>query len=164
MDWSAIGAIGEILGAIAVALTLGYFAIQFRAAKDATADANRLERARGVREIMLATSTNDKFRETITKGLQLSSYYEDLGNQLDMSPEQASSFDWAMLYWFWLHWGQHASETSEADVNELTNVINVFYRNPGVRFCWENSPWAKPALESDFVEFVDNILAKEPNS
>ena len=55
MNWEAIGAIGEIIGAAAVALTLGYFAIQLRASKDAAADANRLERAKGVREMMLAT-------------------------------------------------------------------------------------------------------------
>ena len=29
MNWDAIGAIGEITGAIAVVLTLGYFGIQF---------------------------------------------------------------------------------------------------------------------------------------
>ena len=49
MDWEAISAIGEILGAAAVVLTLGYVAIQVRHAKNATADQNRLERARGVR-------------------------------------------------------------------------------------------------------------------
>ena len=55
MNWDAIGAIGEIISALVVALTLGYFAIQVRADKDAAADANRLERAKGVREMMLAT-------------------------------------------------------------------------------------------------------------
>ena len=68
MNWEAIGAIGEIIGAAAVALTLGYFAIQLRASKDAAADANRLERAKGVREMMLATSLNAEFKEIITKG------------------------------------------------------------------------------------------------
>ena len=107
MNWEAIGAIGEIIGAAAVALTLGYFAIQLRASKDAAADANRLERAKGVREMMLATSLNAEFKEIITKGLQLQNYYEELGKDLNMTPEEASTFDWAMLYWFWLHWGQN---------------------------------------------------------
>ncbi len=30
MNWDAIGAIGEVLGAVAVALTLGYLAIQMK--------------------------------------------------------------------------------------------------------------------------------------
>ena len=55
MNWDAIGAIGEITGAIAVVLTLGYFGIQIRAAREAAADTNRLHRSNGVREIMLAS-------------------------------------------------------------------------------------------------------------
>ena len=159
MNWDAIGAVGEIISALVVALTLGYFAIQLRAAKDAAADANRLERAKGVREMMLATSLNNELRMTLTKGLNLEGYYEKLGNDLKMSPDEASSFDWAMLYWFWLHWGQFASETRSTDVEELTNVVQQFYTNPVVRKCWENSPWAKPALDRDFVSFVDKILS-----
>ena len=55
MNWDAIGAIGEITGAIAVVLTLGYFGLQIRAAREAAADTNRLHRSNGVREIMLAS-------------------------------------------------------------------------------------------------------------
>ena len=36
MDWNAIGAIGEILGAVAVVATLGYLAVQTRHSVAAT--------------------------------------------------------------------------------------------------------------------------------
>ena len=114
-------------------MTLGYFAIQVRAAKDAAADANRLERAKGVREMMLATSLNDEFKKTLTKGLNLESYYETLGEDLKMPPHEASSFDWAMLYWIWLYWVQFTCETRSTDVEELTNVVQQFYTNPGLK-------------------------------
>ena len=55
MNWEAISAIGEITGALAVVITLGCFGIQIRAAKEAAADTNRLQRSNGVREIMLAS-------------------------------------------------------------------------------------------------------------
>ena len=45
MNWEAISAIGEITGALAVVLTLGYFGIQVRAAREAAADTNRLHRS-----------------------------------------------------------------------------------------------------------------------
>ena len=77
-----------------------------------------------------------------------------------MSPEDASTFDWAMLYWFWPHWGQFASETRDTDIEELANVVRQFNANPGVRECWERSPCAKPVLEHDFVSFVDEVLKK----
>ena len=161
MNWEAIGALGEIVGALAVVLTLAYLAIQVRHAKEAPADTNRLERSKGVRDMMLASAADSGLRENLTKGLQLSDYYNEIASNLNMSSDEAASFDWAMLYWFWLHWGQYASTTKESDVEELRNVISGFYRNPGVRVCWEKSPWARPVLEKDFVNFVDEILAQD---
>ena len=161
MNWEAIGALGEIVGALAVVLTLAYLAIQVRHAKAAAADTNRLERSKGVRDMMLASAADSGLRENLTKGLQLSNYYNEIASNLNMSSDEAASFDWAMLYWFWLHWGQYASTTKESDVEELRNVISGFYRNPGVRVCWEKSPWARPVLEKDFVKFVDEILAQD---
>ena len=161
MNWEAIGALGEIVGALAVVLTLAYLAIQVRHAKEAAADTNRLERSKGVRDMMLASAADSGLRENLTKGLQLSDYYNEIASNLNMSSDEAASFDWAMLYLFWLHWGQYASTTKESDVEELRNVISGFYRNPGVRVCWEKSPWARPVLEKDFVNFVDEILAQD---
>ena len=161
MNWEAIGALGEIVGALAVVLTLAYLAIQVRHAKEAAADTNRLERSKGVRDMMLASAADSGLRENLTKGLQLSDYYNEIASNLNMSSDEAASFDWAMLYWFWLHWGQYASTNKESDVEELRNVISGFYRNPGVRVCWEKSPWARPVLEKDFVNFVDEILAQD---
>ena len=160
MNWEAIGAIGEIVGALAVVLTLGYLANQVRHAKEAAADTNRLERSKGVRDMMLASASDSDLRENLTKGLLLSDYYDEIASKLNMSSNEAASFDWAMLYWFWLHWGQYASTTKDSDVEELRNVIRGFYSNPGVRLCWEKSPWARPVLEVNFVKFVDEILAK----
>jgi hypothetical protein len=45
MNWDAIGAIGEIVGAAAVVATLIYLAVQVRSARTAT-DANLVDRAR----------------------------------------------------------------------------------------------------------------------
>ena len=63
MNWDAIGAVGEILGAFAVVATLVYLASQVRYEKTAAADANRLERAAGVRDLLLEMTRNDKLRE-----------------------------------------------------------------------------------------------------
>ena len=41
MNWEAIGAIGEVLGAFAVVMTLLYLAVQVKYAKNATTDATR---------------------------------------------------------------------------------------------------------------------------
>jgi len=162
MNWEAIGAIGEIVGALAVVVTLIYLAHQVRHAKNASADTNRLERSKGVREMFMDSAMDKDLRDTLTKGFLTSDYYDDLSSKLNLSPQEAATFDWAMLYWFWLHWGQYTSTTSESDMEELRHIVGTFYRHPSVRLCWETSPWARPILEEEFVKFVDEILAADP--
>jgi hypothetical protein len=67
LNWEAVGAVGEILGALAVVLTLGYLARQVHFAREAAADANRLNRANGVTEMVLATATNSELLDSISK-------------------------------------------------------------------------------------------------
>ena len=153
MNWEAIGALGEIVGALAVVLTLAYLAIQVRHAKAAAADTNRLERSKGVRDMMLASAADSGLRENLTKGLQLSDYYDEIASNLNMSSDEAASFDWAMLYWFWLHWGQYASTTKESDVEELRNVISGFYRNPARSGLLGEKSMGQTCVRKRFCEF-----------
>ena len=69
MNWEAIGAIGEVLGAFAVVATLLYLALQVRHAKTATTDAIRLNRANGVQAMLLAMSTDDALRSSVNKAM-----------------------------------------------------------------------------------------------
>ena len=100
MNEGAIGAVGEILGAAAEVLTLGYVAIQVRNAKDATADQNRLERARGVREMALAMVANPQVAHGQINNWQLDEYYQKLGEAQGISSERALAVDWANAYYF----------------------------------------------------------------
>ena len=67
MDYDAVSAVGEISGALAIVLTLGYFGIQVRAAREAAADTNRLHRSNGVRDIMLASIANSEIRQALKR-------------------------------------------------------------------------------------------------
>ena len=67
MDWDAIGAVGEILGAIAVVVTLIYFGKQLT-------QANRISTVTGARELQqmythvyTLITTNSEIRELLTK-------------------------------------------------------------------------------------------------
>ncbi len=59
MNWDAIGAVGEIVGAAAVVVTLIYVAVQIRLARSVATDSNRLNRANGVRDATLELVSND---------------------------------------------------------------------------------------------------------
>jgi hypothetical protein len=65
MNWDALGAIGEIVGATAVVVTLGYLAVQIRAGTRATQSASRSEITRDYRQmmgLMLDSETAEAYR------------------------------------------------------------------------------------------------------
>ncbi|RLA47946.1 MAG: hypothetical protein DRR06_01045 [Gammaproteobacteria bacterium] len=69
MNWEAIGAIGEILGALAVVLTLGYVAVQIRHTRLEAADASRQARADNVIDINIAIGLNEDISRLNFAGL-----------------------------------------------------------------------------------------------
>jgi hypothetical protein len=160
MNWEAIGAIGEIVGATAVILTFGYLAVQVRYAKNATLDQNRLTRSSAIREILLSTAANDSLRVGQMKNWGLESYYESLANELGIDAVEASRNEWANAAYFWMYWGQWASSHDKSDLIELEHVIVKILSLPGVRHTWDISPLGKAFLDEEYVRFVDNILER----
>ena len=162
MNWEAIGAVGELLGAAAVVVTLGYLAVQIKHAKAATADQSRIYRATAIREITLETCRDERLRMLQTASWGLEPYYREMAEEKGISIEDATKLDWGNGYYFWMWWGQYASTTEAKDRKELENVIAALGSTPGMREHWENSPLSKPLLEPDYIEFVDSILSKNP--
>ena len=158
MNWEAIGAIGEILGATVVFITLVYLAIQVKYAKSAAADANRLARARGVTDMQLAMLSHPAALASFTSANGMDGYYDRLAEDLGVPREQALSIDGQCIYWFWLHWGQYRSQNSPEDFAELAQTIGRFYQLPAMAYSWENSPFARTLLEPSFVEFVEKSI------
>jgi hypothetical protein len=74
MNWDAIGAIGQVLGSLAVCVTLGYLATQVRQARRQMQRAATDNRAATVRQLMLTQLTNERrmsIFEKVTPGGQL---------------------------------------------------------------------------------------------
>ena len=158
MNWDAVGAIGQILGAFAVVVTLGYLAVQVRVARSTAADANRLTRAVGVREAMLSVISSDVVIETLVAAYGAESYYQALGREFSLSVNAAARADCFNVHWFWLHWGHFSSSNDPEDLIELSHHIRTFYVTPVVRYSWENSPFARAMLDRKFVAYVEGLL------
>jgi hypothetical protein len=161
VNWEAIGAIGEILGALAVVLTLGYLAVQIRHTRLAAADTSRQARADGVREISGAIGHNEGMAKLWFKAQGVESIYEEIGQGLDMSAFDFYRVDWVNLSWIWMHWGQWAAIKTTEDLAELEHIIGEFYTVPPVSITWEKSPMGKNLLDENFVRFVDEILEEK---
>ena len=167
MNWEAIGAVGELLGATVVVITLIYLAMQVKSAKLTAIDANRLARAKGVTDMQLAYLSNKNWdaRAAVYKVNGVYSYYEKFAADMSLSVEHACDADVENIYWFWLHWGQFSSQNSPEDLEELAYTIGIFYQLPVMQYSWKNSPWAKPLLGAMFIEFVEqSVKAATSNS
>ena len=158
MNWDAVGAIGEIVGAFAVVATLAYLAIQVRYAKSTAADTNRLMRAAGVREMALALAQNDNLRRSMLKGLDLEAHFRAVGDSLNIEAIDAERWDYVCQYYFWLHWGQYSTTSTQEDIDELKRLIASFYTLPVIKYHWNNSPFGKVFFDDDFVKFVDSAI------
>jgi hypothetical protein len=167
MNWDAIGALGELLGATVVFITLVYLAMQVKSAKLTAIDANRLARAKGVTDMQLSYLADQRWdsRANIYKANGVYSYYETLAADMGISVEEANRADIENIYWFWLHWGQFSSQNSPEDLKELAHTIGMFYQLPIMQYSWNNSPWAQPLLGDKFIEFVEqSVKAASSNS
>jgi len=160
MDWEAIGAVGELVGAVAVVMTLGYLAVQVRYARRATSDTNRLTRAVGIRELLGRLVDDDRLRHAWIRTEGSTEMYQRLADALGVEPEEAGLVEFQCQCWFWVHWGHWAGMTGERDRHELRNVISGFYSVPPMSTVWKLSPNVG-LLDPDFQKFVNSSLASK---
>jgi hypothetical protein len=165
VNWDAIGAVGEILGASAVIVTLAYLAVQVSFAKKVAAETNRLNRSAGVGEALLATALNDDMRDSLMRTNGLESWYQEYADELGVSFDDAARADSMNVYWFWLHWGQWSATNDDQGLAELTNLIRTMYSKQPILYSWIHSPMSgRTILEPQFVKFVDDVLASSPSN
>lgn len=164
MNWDAVGAIAEAVGALAILVTLIYLTLQVRQAKLASADTNRLMRASGVREMTLTCLQDKELRETVYSayGQVGEEYLAEFSQKMNISVDKAEQLDLYTQYYQWLHWGQFSTTMTAADERELRQVASQFYNVPAFRYAWENSMSARGLMDSDFVTFIDSVLVDEP--
>jgi hypothetical protein len=156
-DW---GAVGELISAVAILVTLLYLAVQVRSARISATDASRANRVAGIHQI-----TNRMFENQEHQRAWLKSAGPGFTQiQADLSVELGISIDEAMLVqiqagdWVWLHWAQFRSVKTKEDEAELRNIIAVWYgENPMKALI--SHPAMRTYFDIDFIEYVDDILA-----
>jgi hypothetical protein len=121
MNWEAIGAIGEILGAITVGLTLLYLAVQVKYAREATIDANRLNRANGIQSMLLALCTNEDLRGSVILAQGSSAYYDGLAKNLASVVSKQRSLTRTQLIGF----GSIGANLPRAPVMQISRSLHI---------------------------------------
>jgi hypothetical protein len=143
MNWDALGAIGEIVGAVAVVITLIYLAVQTRQSTEAVRHAF----SRGVMEDANA------WRFRIVENPDVSELFRE-GLRDPESLDANDKYRFRMLLdALVFHW-QHAFE-SGVHIPE-TNITRVLGQ-PGGSWYWAR---AKDVLTPEFAQFIDGLLEK----
>jgi len=165
MNWDAIGAISESLGAAAVLLTLGYLAVQVRHARRELQHSLSQSRADTHRELAMNLSNDYRLMALYSKanaavGTLLHPFVEDLMQRAEMTMEEV----WP-VYWNQVAWWQYRVQVI-AYVDELPSGQRAaFEREIRVHYAMHPlfSRWyalSQPMLDPDAVRYIDNLPAQ----
>lgn len=143
MNWDAIGALGEIVGALAVVITLFYLARQIR-------DNTRMARAEMTKDLYLASRT--AIMDTAAHD-RLAEIWEDIRPFEDESAARRHTFYQSFFRLYELQFNlakQDLVDTSLAVSYEL--VIRMFARTRHFDSYWSG---ARNEFHEDFASYVD---------
>ena len=159
MDWDAIGAIGEIIGAIAVVVSLVYLAAQI---KHNTVQVE--EQVKALHQEALSASANDftRFRLSIAQDPQVASLWRKGKEDFSaLTPDEKAQIEMLFSELFWAYESMLMRRGLDAIDDDLWSLveqnIDVWIANPGIREWWSSE---RKFHSSDFVSVVDGIASR----
>lgn len=159
INWDAIGAIGEIVGAAAIFVTLIYLAYQVRLARMHASDETRRGRVAGIHQVQSWTVLNPEAMTAWSKasGPAWQEMMKTISKKLDVSEEEAEIVAQVGAGWVWTHWSQYRSTQSQQDLDELKNIVSVWYSNPPMSVLIDDQnfiAWFEP----EFVNWLKDTV------
>jgi hypothetical protein len=137
MEWEAVGAIGEILGAVAVVATLGYLALQVRYTRNAWQRQNERELLDGVTQSSRIMIEQPGLPDILLRAQE---------NYADLSEEEKIRYHMWMYLWITKIdqalrdrdlGGFKDDEQLEISVEALATALRL----PGSQTWWTSSKW-----------------------
>jgi len=154
VNWDAIGAIGEIIGAIAVVLTLGYLAVQTRHNAASTQSSTEIEASRQF----------SSWVSRITQNPNLQRIWDDAQANKSLSPEDYRQWLWMIADYFHMTEGifiQHEKGFVSDEVwSEFERAMLGFLQLKSTQDWWDgrNSPFS-----DSFRRYGNDLMAKKPD-
>lgn len=154
MDWEAIGAIGEVLGAMAVVATLGYLAVQIR----------QNTKAVRIQTYQAIMDSSNRLGDSLAE-----QNVDEVYRKGRKDPGSCSAEEWAQFILIAgqvmnLYEGLYLHHQSGAiDDDFFLNRWKTFHRimkQPGFHLMWTEKIGAYYAVS--FTRAVDNLTASEP--
>jgi hypothetical protein len=165
MNWNAIGAIGQILGALAVFVTIAYLAVQVRDTEREMGRAIVQSRTEGFNQSNLLLAANERLVDIHVKGDAALSgdqpppqWFVEYTKKTGLTSTEAYMLS-AELSARWNTYSQailYVDELPPAARAELDRGLRFFLSEP-VAHLWYDS--AKARANPDAVRYIDKLLA-----
>ena len=165
MNWDAIGAIGQMLGSLAVFVTLGYLAVQVKHASQEARRAISQNRAETVRQLLVTDATDERLIGILTKtfkalGGEPSGTILLLMQRAGLTYEEAWSITMREAAWW-----QYRSEIirnvdalAPGDRVQFDRVTRASYSASPLGRLWYEG--VRGVFDPHTVRYIDNLLAQ----
>ena len=151
MDWDAVGAIGELVGAIGVVATLGYLAVQTKHNTRAVNSSTFQENAAIWQDFFLALAGSDA-PEAFARGMQ---------GSRDIDALTIQKF-WMVCRTLFLNFENQYYQYRQGNLDEESfkgyeeSMCSMVLSWPGIRAWW---PLNHDSYGSSYVDYIDKLLA-----
>lgn len=166
MNWEAIGAIGEIVGAMAVFITLIYLAVQVRHARSEARRALSQGRGEALRDV-ITLQLDERVNRVMVEADRLAGSREPYPlvaalEQQGMGREEASLVFWNLIAWwnYFLHVIPRINELPEMERAQFDVPIGLYGR-PGVYQLFYEI-YVKRVAHPDALRYIEGVLAQNP--
>ena len=165
MDWNEVGAIGQVLGSIAVFVTLGYLAAQVRHARDEVRRTFSQSRSEMVRQQFIVLATDTQLNEIYAKAnvalaIQPSPFAVELIDRAGLTPEEANRI--TAMEGAWLQIRTEAIRNldilSQTDREQFDGRIRTSYAAGTLSGLFFQT--MKSGLNADVVRYIEDVLAQ----
>jgi hypothetical protein len=159
MNWDAIGAIAETLGAVGVIASLVYLATQIRHSRDQMSQNTRASGYQSffqsMDEVAMRSTSSPKMAEALRLGI---THFDQLDE------EQAFYFNnWMLGMFMAFENGHYQFRTGILDESRwrlhrsnLTACLN----SPGPRQWWRQNPLGRDTLDPEFFALVEEVIGE----
>jgi len=152
MNWEAIGAVGEILGALAVVISLGYVAVQIRQNTEVTKDLAGQNLTTANSEINYLIASNDDLAKILYEGTK------DRDSLTEHEQLRFNTLLFAIYNQFDFAYRRHREgKLEDASWKKIKYEIPVYLHLPGWLSWWHQD---KIRFSAEFVAFVDKELSE----
>ena len=164
MNWDAIAAIGQMLGSVAVLVTLGYLAVQVRHARSEVRRSISQGRADAARELTMYRASNERLSRVMAKAndalrMEPNVFVQSLIEQTALTRDEAFSvFSDQLATWqYRIQVIAYIDDLSQGDRYEFDGWTRSLYASGTGKLWYETQ---KPRLNPDPVRYIDRLLAQ----